>query len=261
MKLCRFELKSSPGTIRSGIVYSGKIYETDGAEPVAIHEADAIRPLSPTGTPPSLRIFRTPSTPQDQPLFVYGNPNCLIGASQIVPEVEYSVALDFEPYIAVVIASDGYRIPIEEADGHVLGYTIVNFLVARDVERAERVAGYGPGRSHDLAAAIGPVLTTPDEMEDAILDDASGRQFKLSAVSRVNGVERRRGDVADLPHTLDQMIAFASESCPLRSGDILCAGPITGSADGAMLTSGDEVQIAVEKLGTLAVKIGDFLPS
>ena len=46
MKLCRFELKSTPGEVRSGIVYNGKIYETAGAEPVAVHEAEAVRPLA-----------------------------------------------------------------------------------------------------------------------------------------------------------------------------------------------------------------------
>ncbi len=258
MKLCRFELKSSPGDIRSGIVYHGKIYETDGADPVAIHEAEDVRPLAPTGLPPSLRIFRTtsPVDAEMEPLYVYGNPNSLIGASQIVPEPDYSGALDFEAYIAVVIASDGHRIPIEEADGYILGYTVINFLVTRDVERAEKLASSGPGRSYDLAAAIGPVLTTPDEMEEMVVDSDDGRRFKLTAVARINGVERRRGDVEDLPWTLDKMISYASESCPLRVGDILCAGPITDPGDGLGVSAGDEILIAVEKLGTLAVKIG-----
>jgi 2-keto-4-pentenoate hydratase/2-oxohepta-3-ene-1,7-dioic acid hydratase in catechol pathway len=263
VKLCRFELKSTPGDIRSGIVYNGKVYETDGATPVAIHEAEDVRPLAPTGQPPSLRIFRATADiaarTNDagyEPMYVYGNPNTLIGASQIVPEPDYSGSLDFEPYVAVVIASDGHRIPIEEADGYILGYTVINFLVARDVERSEKAMGLGPGKSYDLAAAIGPVLTTPDEMEDAIVDESDGRKFKLSVVARINGVERRRGDIEDLPWTLDRMIVAASESCPIREGDILCAGPIVDAGDGVLLTSGDEVQIAVEKLGTLAVKIG-----
>jgi 2-keto-4-pentenoate hydratase/2-oxohepta-3-ene-1,7-dioic acid hydratase in catechol pathway len=256
VKLCRFELKSNPGEIRSGIVYNGKVYETDGSEPVAIHEADAVRPLAPTGTPSSLRVFRTPDEPTEDLFYTYANPNSLIGASQIVPEPEYSGALDFEAYIAVVIASDGHKIPVEEADGYILGYTLVNFLVTRDVERAEKAAGMGPGRSYDLAAAIGPVLTTPDEMEEVIVDSDDGRRFKLTAVARINGVERRRGDVEDLPYTLDKMISAASESCPLRTGDIICAGPITDPGDGILLSSGDEIQIAVEKLGTLALKIG-----
>ena len=53
----------------------------------------------------------------------------------------------------------------------------------------------------------------------------------------------RRGDVQELPFSLDRLIAFASESCPLRMGDILCAGPITDGGDGEGLSSGDEVLI------------------
>lgn len=256
MKLCRFELKSNPGDIRSGIVYNGKVYETDGSNPVAIHEAEDVRPLAPTGTPPSLRIFRS-APGVEEPYYVYGNPHTLVGASPIIPYPEFVSNLDFETYVAVVIANDAMNIPVAEADDVILGYTLVNMLVARDVERAERTAGCGPGRSFDIAAAIGPVLTTPDEMVDAIVDEEDGRRFKLTAVGRVNGIEKRRGDVADLPWTLDKLISFASESCPLRAGDILCAGPISlPEVEPEPLTAGDEVQLAVEKLGTLALKIG-----
>jgi fumarylacetoacetate (FAA) hydrolase len=264
VKLCRFELRSDPGEIRSGIVYSGKIYETDGANPIAVHEAEDVRPLTPIGQPPSIRFFRvnlpTPvSTIEEDfaPPYFYGNPSALVGASQVINQPEFTARLDYEPYVAAVLGSPGANIAVEEADDYVLGYTIVDMLVARDVERVERAAGVGPGRSFDIGGAIGPVLTTPDELADSVVDDTKGNRFKLSVVTRVNGVERRRGDLSELPWTLGQLISLSSQSTPLKAGDVIAMGPIALAPEGdeTFLDPDDEVQIAVEKLGTLSTKI------
>lgn len=261
MKLCRFELLAAPGDIKSGIVHSGKIYETDGSNPIAVHEAADVRPLPPVGQPPALRFFRfsdadLTTTPDSLPLYFYGNPGSLIGASQIVPRLDLTAELDYEAYIAVVIAQNGTNIPVDQADGYILGYTILNALVMRDVERAETRAGFGAGRSRDYAMALGPVLTTPEELDDDLIDEANGRRHKLSAVARVNGVERRRGDAEELPYSFAQLISVASETTMLRAGEVIAAGPIVRPDEPFRpLESGDEIHIAVEKLGTLATKI------
>src|SRR5256885_14542242 len=110
--------------------------------PLSRSEAADVRLLPPIGQPPSLRFFRFTDGelalgPDSLPLSFYGNPTSLIGASQIVPRLDLTSELDYEPYIAVVIAQAGTNIPIDEADGYILGYTILNALVMRDVERAE----------------------------------------------------------------------------------------------------------------------------
>lgn len=259
MKLCRFELKSHPGEVKSGIVYSGKVYETDGANAIAVHEADQIRPLSPVGQPPTIRVFRwLPGLiePDETPAYFYGAPTALVGASPIIPKPESVGELDYEPYAVAVLAADASNVPLEEADDLVLGYTLMNVLVSRDIERYEKRVGSGPGRSYDLAIPIGPVLTTPDELNDFVETEEHGRRLKLSAVTRVNGVEKRRGNLVDLPFTFAQAIAFASENTQLKTGDIFAIGPIALEDETEFLTPGDEVQLAVENLGTLAFRIG-----
>ena len=261
MKLCRFELLSAPGDIKSGIVHSGKIYETDGSNPIAIHEAADVRPLPPVGQPSALRFFRFSDAdltlgPDTSPLYFYGNPGSLIGASQIVPRLDLTSELDFEPYLAIVIAQAGTNIPVDQGDGYILGYTILNALVMRDVERAEARAGSGPGRSRDYAMALGPVLTTPEELDDDLIDEEHGRKHKLSVVTRVNGVERGRGDAEDLPYSFSQLISIASETTLLRAGDVIAAGPLVRPEETFQgLEPGDEIQVAIEKLGTLSTKI------
>jgi 2-keto-4-pentenoate hydratase/2-oxohepta-3-ene-1,7-dioic acid hydratase in catechol pathway len=259
VKLCRFELKSAPGETRSGIVHNGKVYETDGANPIAIHEAEDIRPLSPVGQPPTIRVFRCiPGLidADETPAYFYASSTALTGASPIIPRPEFVAELDYEPYIVAVMAAEGANVPIEEADDLILGYTLMNILVGRDVERHEKRVGAGPGRSYDIAIPIGPVLTTPEELEETVQSEEFGRRFKLTAVTRVNGVEKRRGDVEMLPFTFAQAISTASETAHLRTGDIIALGPIALADAPDALTPGDEVQLAVERLGTLAFRIG-----
>jgi len=243
------------------MVYSGKIYETDGAAPVAVHEAEAVRPLAPIPHAPSLRIFRSDLQPEslsddpEEPRFFYGNPMCLVGASQLITYPDFVDALGFLPMVAAVLVGDAYQIDIQDADDLILGITMLNMLVAKERERTELRIG-AMGSSHDIGAAIGPVITTPDELEDSVLDASVGKRYSLSTVARVNGVERLRGNLADLPFTFAQAISAASQTCTLKSGDIIALGPVvTNPGSPVLLDPGDEVQLAIENLGAISLKL------
>ncbi len=258
MKLLRFELKNNPGVVRSGMVFSGRIYETDGATAIGMHESEAVRPLAPVGQPQTVRFFHSEFQPQgadsgeDEPRYFYGNPACLVGASQLVNDPELSSNLGFESYVAAIVLGNAYKIDLQDADDAILGVTILTMLVPVDVREAERRAGGGFGRAYDVAGAFGPVITTPDELDDLVTDAEFGRRYSLEVVSRVNGVERSKGNTQDLPITFAQAIAAAAQSCTLHESDIIALGPI---ASGEHLEPGDEVQTAASILGSLSLKL------
>lgn len=259
MKLCRFELRESPGVVRSGIVHGAKVYETDGANPIAVHEAEDIRPLPPVGQPSSVRLVVPSSEPEtdSQPLFAYLNPSSLIGPSKIIPYPAMSGSVDYEAYLCAVMANPGANIPLEYADDMILGYSILLAVVLQDIRRQERSAGIGPGRSFDTAMALGPVLTTPDELEDFVAAETDGKRFELNVVTRVAGVEMRRGNTIDLPFSFAQAISAASETVALRAGDIFAMGPIASAIESPepMLAPVSDLQVSVEHLGTLSLKL------
>lgn len=237
------------------MVYSGKIYETDGAEAVAVHEADEVRPLSPIPHAPSLRIFHSGYQADEEPRYFYGNPGILAGASQILALPDYVVDLGVLPMVAAVLVSDAHRIEVEEADDLILGYTMVSLLVSRTDERTERQSGV-LGRTYDLGGVIGPVITTPDELDDDVETAEFGRRHSLTAVLRINGVERERGSTLDLPFTFAQAISTISQTSILRTGDIIALGPVVEPGEyPTLLEPGDDVQLAVEKLGALSLKL------
>lgn len=262
MKLCRFELKAAPGDIKSGIVYGGKIYETDGNEPVAVHEAEVVRPLLPF-VPPSVRVYPTvgqrdvdrwsDSDLEPAPFF-YANAATLHGPSEIVAFPEFSAEVDWASYLGVVIAEHGRNIPVDEADGYVLGLTIANLVIARDIALRDEGVGLAYGRGHDIGISVGPVVSTPDDVADLGEDTNHGVVYRLECTSKVNAVERRRGNTGELPYTVAQYISFASQSSPLRPGDLLLIGPVV-APDETRLEPGDTIQNSIENLGTLSLQI------
>jgi 2-keto-4-pentenoate hydratase/2-oxohepta-3-ene-1,7-dioic acid hydratase in catechol pathway len=246
------------------MVYSGKIYETDGAQAVAVHEAETVRPLSPVPNAPSIRIFRSDLQPGiiagmdlEEPYYLYSNPTALLGASQTLPFPVGVGAVSVETFLAAVAVSDALQIPVETADDIILGFTIVTLLVSRTYEAAERKVG-AMGRSHDLGGVIGPVLTTPDEVEEMVVAADQGRRYDLPSVLRVNGVERGRGNTELLPFTAAQAISAASQYVPVRSGDIFAFGPVATAEEPVTLDPGDEIQVSIDKLGTLSVKLSQL---
>lgn len=256
MKLCRFELKDDPGKIRSGMVYGGKIYETDGTEAIGVHEAADVRPLSPVPTPPSIRIFRTDlETEETVPSFFYANPGCLVGPSQIINLPDMDGPFHIRTYLGAAMVGGGYAVSPEEAEGLILGLTLVNILSSGELEKQERTIG----RSHDLGITVGPVLTTPDELDDAMVATKNGILYRLESSIKVNGVERSRANFEEFTISLVDAVSMASQTCTLRAGDLFCIGPIFDDAV-SVVDPGDEFHFTMERLGTLATKLAQTDP-
>ncbi|MBA3366187.1 MAG: fumarylacetoacetate hydrolase family protein, partial [Actinobacteria bacterium] len=99
--------------------------------------------------------------------------------------------------------------------------------------------------------SLGPVVVTPDELG----------ALSLKMVARVNGEERSRGDLADMHHSWDAIVAHAARNTRLRPGDILGSGTVgTGCilehGDGRWLLPGDVVELEVEGIGVLRNRVG-----
>lgn len=239
------------------------MYETDGTNAIGVHEWSDVVPFIPTGMPPSYRMFRLSEGGADWglheepiPLYFYLNPASLLAPNRQLPKPVHVGELGYEPQIAVVVGSAAAHIEASEADGIILGLTVLNTFVDLDVDRAERSAGAGPGRSRDFATAAGPFLTTPEELDDIVMDDSRGRRYRLSASIRVNGEEVAKADLSDLPFTFAELLSSASESCTLAAGDLVSLGPIAlGENTKRTLEVGDEVHVAVERLGTLVTRV------
>ena len=231
--------------------------------------------LSPIVRPPAFRDFyafeahvktarakrglEVPSAWYDVPVFYFSNHNALVGQDAAVCAPERCQELDYELELGIVIGQGGRDIPPGRAWEHVAGFTIVNDLSARDLQRVEMSVGLGPAKGKDFATAVGPWLVTRDEFADRI----AGESLTLGMSARVNGRELSRGNVSSLHHSIPQLIAHASRDVDLHPGDLLATGTVgTGCIlelgpenTSGWLKPGDIVELEIERLGVLRTRI------
>jgi len=195
-----------------------------------------------------------------QPVFYFSNPVALVGQDAAVHPPAGCVELDYELELAAIVGKQGRDIAAADAWKHIAGFTILNDLSARDLQRKEVPVGLGPAKGKDFATAVGPWLVTLDELEDRI--DSGGR-IALEMSGRLNGRELSRGNSGTMYFTWPQLIAQASRDAELLPGDLIGSGTVgTGCIlelgpenTGGWLKSGDHVELEIERLGTLRTHI------
>lgn len=156
-----------------------------------------------------------------------------------------SEATDYEVELAVVIGKPGRNIAREDAYEHVFGYTILNDITARDVQR--RHGGqYFKGKGLDGSCPIGPYIVTADAIRDP---------HALSIGLSVNGEQRQNGNTSDMIFDIPTLIASISEGLTLEPGDIIATGTPSGVGYAMepprFLKDGDRVVCDIQDLGTL----------
>ncbi|MBV8300758.1 MAG: fumarylacetoacetate hydrolase family protein [Candidatus Dormibacteraeota bacterium] len=197
------------------------------------------------------------------PVFYFSNPYAVTGPDAIIPIAPGSQEMDYELEVAAVIGRGGNDLNPENAESHIAGYCVMNDWSARDVQRREMKLSMGPVKGKDFATSLGPMLVTPDELQDARKDHA----FDLMMTATVNGVEYSRASLADIYYSFGEMLAYASRGTRVEPGDVVGSGTcgtgcilelslVHGSERFPWLREGDVVELTVERLGTLRNTVG-----
>ncbi|KEF40207.1 2-keto-4-pentenoate hydratase/2-oxohepta-3-ene-1,7-dioic acid hydratase [Schinkia azotoformans MEV2011] len=174
--------------------------------------------------------------------------NTVIGPEDDIPFFPISEQLDYEAEFAFVIGKRARNVSQEEALDYVAGYTIVNDVTYRDIQR--RTIQWLQGKSVDGTAPMGPWLVTTDE-----LTNPSG----LEVVLTVNGEERQHTNTANLVFSVQYLVEFLSNLMTLEPGDVILTGT-PGGVGVAMdppsfLKDGDVVSISIDGVGVLENKV------
>ncbi len=161
--------------------------------------------------------------------------------------------VDYEAELAVVIGKRAYRVGEEDAYEYVAGYTCLNDVTARDLQRGDKQ--WVRGKSLDTFAPMGPLLVTADELPDP---------HGLAIRCWVNGELRQESNTDQLIHTVPKLIAFCSRTFTLEPGDIITTGTPGGvgvySDPPVFLKPGDEITVEIESIGRLQNRVGPYLP-
>jgi 2-keto-4-pentenoate hydratase/2-oxohepta-3-ene-1,7-dioic acid hydratase in catechol pathway len=180
---------------------------------------------------------------------VYYKSNCfsVVGHGAEVHWPSYSRVIDYELEIGVVLGRRGKNVAQSEALSHAFGYTIFNDFSARDEQYIEMQGMLGPakGKDFDTGNALGPWITTADEIPDP-------QDFTM--VARVNGEEWSRGSSRTMRHTFADIIAYASAEETIYPGEVLGSGTVGGGCGnelGRFMKHGDVIELEVSGIGVL----------
>jgi 2-keto-4-pentenoate hydratase/2-oxohepta-3-ene-1,7-dioic acid hydratase in catechol pathway len=151
---------------------------------------------------------------------------------------------DYEGELGVVIGPGGVRIAAADAGDHVYGYTIVNDVTVRALQR--RHVQFFVGKSAETYCPTGPWIVTRDEVPDI------GACWLRT---HVNGEERQAAPIADLIFDIPALIAAISAAVRLEPGDVIATGTPAGVGIGrtppVYLAPGDVVEVSIDGIGTL----------
>lgn len=164
---------------------------------------------------------------------------------EAIPAYEGLVdSLDYEVELGVVLGRDAKGITEEEAEGYILGYTIINDISARNLQTRHKQ--WYLGKSLDGFTPMGPCIVTPDELGDA---------ENLAISCEVNGELRQNSNTRYLIKKVGGAVAEFSEGITLKSGTIIATGTPAGVGMGftppKFLKSKDVVTCRIEGIGEL----------
>ena len=173
----------------------------------------------------------------------------VIGPYDNIPyDAEVSEKIDWEAELAVVIGQTAYKVSREQALDYVFGYTVVNDISARDLQKRHRQ--FFLGKSLPGSCPMGPYIVTASDISDV---------QSLFVRSRVNGVIKQDDTTASQIFDVATVISAISKVIALQPGTVIATGTPSGVGyvrkPPEYLCPGDVVECEVEKIGTIKNRI------
>jgi len=184
------------------------------------------------------------------PVFFSKATTSVTGPFDTVPfAANVSTSLDWEVELGMIIGTTGKDITEADSMRHVFGYTVINDVSWRDLQR--RHGGqWHKGKSLDGTCPMGPWIVTADSIDPN----------NLRVTCRVNGVTKQDSNTRHLYFKLPRLIAELSAGMTLESGDVISTGTPEGvgfaRTPPEFLKPGDLLETEIEKIGVLRNPIG-----
>lgn len=185
----------------------------------------------------------------DVPVFFTKAPTTVNGPFDEVPwDASVTEQLDYEAELGVIIGTSCKNVVRSSALSHVFGYTILNDVSARDLQKSH--LQWFKGKSLDGTCPMGPVVVTADEF-----GDPQNKQISL----RLNGDPRQNATTGDMIFPVAVCLEYLSKGMTLEPGDIIASGTPEGVGLGRTppeyMKDGDIMETEIEGIGTMRNRI------
>ncbi|HEV2799260.1 MAG TPA: fumarylacetoacetate hydrolase family protein [Pyrinomonadaceae bacterium] len=250
--ICRF-LSTQTGEASYGLVKDDTVFPVTPAhifeetpahvwsvEGLKLSEVKLLAPVAPSKIVCVGRNYRDHAAElgnpmPDEPLLFLKPPSAVVGHEDAIELPAVSARVEHEGELAVVIGRRARRLDDSENPlDYVLGYTCLNDVTARDLQR--RDVQFTRAKSFDTFCPVGPFVVTGID------------PFDLGVETRVNGEARQRGRTAQMAFPVAYLIRYISHISTLEPGDVISTGTPAGVAP---LVDGDVCEVEVEGVGTL----------
>ena len=181
-----------------------------------------------------IKEFDGKGIPNEPSVFLKGT-NTLVGSGSFIRIPRWAAPVHYEGELAVVIGREGKNIKEANALDHVLGYTILNDVTAREIQAKD--GQWTRSKNFDTFAPVGPgILVTKELPRNTLLE------------TRVNGKTVQSATLSQMIFPIPQLIAFISHFATLHAGDVISTGTPKGVGP---IRPGDMVEVEISGIGIL----------
>lgn len=245
MRLCRFKKNDQVlvGRYRkdSVVEYSKKDIFSPGKETDKVHGLEELEFLPPATPSKIVCIGFNYAKHRDEakeiatknPTLTLKAPNAIIGSDKKIILPSDSNQVEHEAELGIVIGKEGHR--IEDPGKHVYGYTVVNDVTARDLEK--EMIQWSASKSYPTFCPTGPSIATGIDASD------------LGIKCWVDGELRQDDSTGHMIYSPLECVRFASRFMKLEKGDLIATGTIPGTG---LLEENSVVDIEIEGIGVLS---------
>ena len=173
-----------------------------------------------------------------EPLLFLKPPSSVIGHGDDIVHPPQSERVDYEAELGVVIGREGKNIPKEEANDYIFGYTCVNDVTARDLQKRDRQ--WARAKGFDTFCPVGPHIVKGLDYSDILIEGI------------VNGDVIQSGRTSLMIFDIPFLLNYISSAMTLLPGDLISTGT---PAKIAPMSKGDIIEVKIENVGSLKNKM------
>lgn len=179
----------------------------------------------------------------ERPLLFFKPPSALIGPGEAIVLPRASARVEHEAEIGVVIGRRLRRASVDEAEAAIGGFTCVNDVTARDLQKVD--GQWARAKGFDTFCPVGPTVV-------------SGLDWRgLEVIGRVNGEVRQHGKASEMLFSVPQLLSYISGIMTLEPGDLVPTGTPPGVGP---LADGDLVEVEIPGVGILSNPVRSEAP-
>ncbi len=170
-----------------------------------------------------------------EPFYFFKPPSSIIGPGDSIEHPRVSERVDYEAELGVVIGRYARRVSEEAAEDYIFGFTCVNDVTARDLQRTDKQ--WSRAKGFDTFCPVGPEIVTDLNWRDTLVEGV------------LNGEVKQSGSTALMIFSIPTLISYLSRIHTLEPGDLIATGTPAGIAP---MQPGDEITVRIAGIGALS---------